>query len=68
MRHKALAAAIAAITLQEAALIKYSRGKITVLDRPGLERASCECYGRVKILFDELLKAKARRAAHSVKV
>jgi CRP-like cAMP-binding protein len=48
---------IAAITLQEAELIKYSRGKITVLDRIGLERASCECYVRVKILFDELLKA-----------
>jgi hypothetical protein len=38
-----LARTIAAITLQEADLIKYSRGKITVLDRPGLERASCEC-------------------------
>jgi Mn-dependent DtxR family transcriptional regulator len=48
---------IAAITLQEAELIKYSRGKITVIDRRGLERASCECYGRVQTIFDVLLKA-----------
>jgi CRP-like cAMP-binding protein len=47
---------LAAITLQNEGLIKYSRGKITVLDRIGLERASCECYDRVKIIFDELLK------------
>jgi CRP-like cAMP-binding protein len=48
---------IAAITLQEADLIKYSRGKITVLDRTELERASCECYSRVKSIFEELLGA-----------
>ncbi len=48
---------LAAITLQDEMLIKYSRGRITVLDRAGLESASCECYGRVKIIFDELLKA-----------
>jgi CRP-like cAMP-binding protein len=48
---------IAAITLQDAELIKYSRGKITVLDRSGLERAACECYGRVQTIFEELLKA-----------
>ena len=47
---------LAAITLQEVGLIKYSRGKITVLDRMGLENASCECYGRVNIHFDDLLK------------
>jgi CRP-like cAMP-binding protein len=47
---------IAAITLQEAELIKYSRGKVTILDRAGLERSSCECYGFVKNLFDDLLK------------
>ena len=34
--------------LQRDGLIRYSRGKITVLDRPGLERASCECYAVVK--------------------
>jgi CRP-like cAMP-binding protein len=34
----------AAQLLQEAGLISYSRGKIAVLDRPGLERRTCECY------------------------
>ena len=31
-------------TLQKAGLINYHRGKITVIDRKGLEAASCECY------------------------
>ena len=47
---------LAAITLQEEGLIKYSRGRITVLDRAGLEGASCECYERVNTIFGELLK------------
>ena len=33
----------AALALQKAGLITYARGRITVLDRPGLERRSCEC-------------------------
>ena len=48
---------LAAITLQNEGLIKYTRGKITVIDRAGLERASCECYSRVKIKGDELRQA-----------
>ena len=44
--------------LQNAALIKYSRGHITVLDRPGLEKRSCECYAVVKKEYDRLLPAK----------
>lgn len=36
---------LAAATLQENNLIKYSRGRIKVLDRKGLERFACECYG-----------------------
>lgn len=39
---------VAAITLQSAQLIKYNRGHITILDRPGLESFSCECYATLK--------------------
>jgi CRP-like cAMP-binding protein len=45
----------AAGKLQRAGLIRYSRGHIDVLDRPGLERAVCECYGVVKVEFERLL-------------
>lgn len=45
----------AAGKLQQAGLIRYSRGKITVLDRPGLEARVCECYAVVKKEFDRLL-------------
>ena len=41
--------------LQDAQLIRYSRGKVTVVDRPGLEAASCECYGVVRDHFERLL-------------
>jgi CRP-like cAMP-binding protein len=41
--------------LQKAGLIEYHRGHITVLDRPGLEARSCECYAVVKKEFDRLL-------------
>jgi CRP-like cAMP-binding protein len=40
---------------QEAGLIRYSRGKITILDRAGLEAASCECYGIIRRVFAQLL-------------
>lgn len=36
-----------ALKLQAAGLIRYARGRIVVLDRPGLERRACECYGVV---------------------
>ena len=45
----------AAGKLQEAKLIQYNRGRITVLDRAGLEARSCECYQVVKTEFDRLL-------------
>jgi CRP-like cAMP-binding protein len=45
----------AAGKLQHADLIHYSRGKITVVDRPGLEARVCECYQVVKKEFDRLL-------------
>jgi len=42
--------------LQEAGLIHYSRGHITVLDRPKLEARVCECYAVVKREYDRLLR------------
>ncbi|HKB66604.1 MAG TPA: Crp/Fnr family transcriptional regulator [Pyrinomonadaceae bacterium] len=39
---------VGAINLQSAGLIKYNRGRIQVMDRPGLERFSCECYEAVR--------------------
>ena len=44
----------AALQLQAAGLIRYARGRISVLDRTGLERRSCECYGVVKKEYDRL--------------
>jgi CRP-like cAMP-binding protein len=46
----------AAGKLQRAGLIRYNRGVITVLDRPGLETRCCECYRVVKAEFDRLLR------------
>ncbi|CAN5604147.1 Crp/Fnr family transcriptional regulator [soil metagenome] len=48
----------AALKLQKAGLIRYARGHITVLDRPGLEERSCECYAVVKKEYDRLLPVK----------
>jgi CRP-like cAMP-binding protein len=45
----------AAGNLRRAGVIRYSRGRITVLDRPRLEREVCECYSVVKKEFDRLL-------------
>ena len=45
----------AAGKLQDAGLIHYSRGRITVLDRPGLEKRVCECYEVVRHEFHRLL-------------
>ena len=50
----------AAGKLQDAGLIEYRRGRITVLDRQGLEARSCECYKVVKTEFDRLLPEVAR--------
>ena len=45
---------LAAGNLQKAGLIRYSRGKLTILDREGMEAAACECYRAVKEMFDRL--------------
>jgi CRP-like cAMP-binding protein len=41
--------------LQRAGLIRYSGGRVTILDRASLEAASCECYGAVTRRFATLL-------------
>ena len=48
----------AAGKLQAQGLIRYSRGRITVLDRAGLEAQVCECYAVVKKEYDRLLPAE----------
>lgn len=48
---------MAAGDLQDCGLIEYQRGKITVLDRAGLEKRTCECYAVVKREYDRLLPA-----------
>ena len=50
----------AAGKLQDAGLIHYRRGRISVVDRPGLEARVCECYQVVKTEFDRLLPYVAR--------
>jgi CRP-like cAMP-binding protein len=47
-----------ALKLQKAGLIQYARGRITVIDRKGLEERSCECYAVVKTEYDRLLPVK----------
>ena len=45
----------AASALQREGLIRYRRGVVAIVDRPGLEAATCECYGIVREEFDRLL-------------
>jgi CRP-like cAMP-binding protein len=47
-----------ALKLQQAGLIRYARGHISVLNRDGLEKRSCECYAVVKKEYDRLLPGK----------
>jgi CRP-like cAMP-binding protein len=47
-----------ALKLQAQGLIRYSRGRISVLDRTGLEQRTCECYAVVKTEYDRLLPAR----------
>ena len=53
----------AAGKLQRLGIIEYSRGHITVLDRPRLEALSCECYAVVRKETDRLLPARTAMAA-----
>ena len=45
-----------ALKLQHAGLIRYTRGHITLLDRAGLEKRTCECYAVVRKEYDRLLQ------------
>jgi CRP-like cAMP-binding protein len=47
--------------LDDLGLIKYSRGTVHILDRPGLERACCECYQVVSNEYDRLLGEYIRK-------
>jgi CRP-like cAMP-binding protein len=46
---------VAAGMLQKAGLIRYARGNITVIDRVGLEAASCPCYATIRDSYEQLL-------------
>jgi CRP-like cAMP-binding protein len=46
---------VTANVLKQAGLIHYKNGRMTILDRPGLEDAACECYGNVQRQFERLL-------------
>jgi hypothetical protein len=49
---------LAAESLQRARLIGYCRGKMTVKDRPALERAACECYAAGRAELDKLFSTE----------
>lgn len=53
----------AARVLQGKKLIGYNRGNITILDRKGLERASCSCYGDVNSIRDRMLAEAGGRSS-----
>lgn len=57
---------ITGAALQRAGLIRYSRGRIAVVDRRGLEATACECYERMRREFDEALGPPADRARQRV--
>jgi CRP-like cAMP-binding protein len=52
----------AAGDLQDAGLIRYVRGHITLVDRPGLEQRVCECYGVVRRETERLLTYNKQRS------
>lgn len=46
--------------LQQAGLIRYSRGRVTIVDREGLEAVSCECYGIIRAALDRVVGGLTR--------
>ena len=57
---------LAAGTLQRSGLIRYSRGRIQVIDRPGLESAACECYPIVRDLVTASIPQNSLMRNHKV--
>ncbi len=58
---------LAGRSLQAAGLIRYSRGRITILDRQGLEEASCECYASIRDEFARSLAGTRKEGGVSTK-
>jgi DNA-binding transcriptional regulator YhcF (GntR family) len=46
---------VVAHTLQQAGMIKYTRGRIKLIDLPALQETACECYQTVKLNYDAFL-------------
>jgi CRP-like cAMP-binding protein len=56
---------LAGSALQRAGLIAYSRGRIAIVDRRGLEKVSCECYAYVRQQFDDAFRDRQPAARKS---
>jgi DNA-binding transcriptional regulator YhcF (GntR family) len=52
--------------LARAGIVSHVRGHVRIVDRAGLEGASCECYRNVRAVFDRLLPAAVERPAIAV--
>lgn len=56
---------LSAETLQAAGLISYGRGRVTIVDRAGLEAVACECYRAIETELEGVVQRTLRRAAAS---
>ena len=54
---------VVAGTLQAAGLISYKHGHVKILDRKGLEAATCECYAIVRRKFDAVISDQNRQVS-----
>jgi CRP-like cAMP-binding protein len=57
------AVTVALQSLQQAELIRSSRGRVRIVDRAALQEVSCECYGRVEAEFDAMMPAQRSEAS-----
>jgi hypothetical protein len=56
---------LSAETLQAAGLIRYGHGRVTIVDRAGLEAVACECYRTIETDLKGVVQRTLRRAAAS---